>query len=146
MENGNGYDNQYWLMDGIYPCLATFVLGFAKPVSEKDCNFTYWQELICKDIERAFGVLQARWKVLSLPACHWEHSILDDMVRCCVILHNMIIEDEYENPDIDNDNVEFNNLDGTIVLPAYKIQVDDSITDLRQSVFAEVLQKSQTES
>ena len=56
------YQYPYWLCDGIYPRLASFVLAFAKPNTEIDRNFTFWQESTQKDIERAFGVLQAQWR------------------------------------------------------------------------------------
>jgi hypothetical protein len=66
--NGKRYSCPYWLADGIYPQLAVFVLGFAVPNTPIDKNFTYWQESVRKDIERAFGVLQARWGILTKPA------------------------------------------------------------------------------
>ena len=66
--NGNTYNYPYWLGDGIYPKLATFVTAFAKPASEIDKNFTNFQESIRKDIKHAFGVLQGHWRILSLPA------------------------------------------------------------------------------
>lgn len=137
--NGNEYDNPYWLVDGIYPRRSSFVSAFSKPISDIDRNFTHWQESCRKDIERAFGVLQARWRILSFPARHWDRYFLDDIVRCCVILHNMIVEDEYQESEQADEDVEFDEFDGTIVSPNYRIEVEDSMVDPAQSLFAEVL-------
>ena len=93
--NGTEHSCPYWLADGIYPELAVFVTGFRVPNNAIDQNFTHWQESTRKDIERAFGVLQARWAILRNPARQWDRTYLDSIVECCVILHNMIVEDEY---------------------------------------------------
>jgi hypothetical protein len=47
-----------------------------------------------KDIERAFGVLQARWAVLRGPAYGWDRNRLTEIITACIIMHNMIVEDE----------------------------------------------------
>lgn len=138
--NGNQYDTPYWLADGIYPRRTSFVLAYAQPVSDVDCNFTYWQESVRKDIERAFGVLQARWRMLAMPARQWDWSLLDNMVRCCVILHNMIIEDEYEMEEID-EQYEYDEIDGTVVSPTARIEVEDLLMDPANSPFATVLER-----
>jgi hypothetical protein len=54
------------------------------------------QEEACKDVERAFGVLQAQFAIVSFPSRGWHHSNLQRIMRCCVILHNMIIENKQE--------------------------------------------------
>jgi hypothetical protein len=52
------------------------------------------QESCRKDIERAFGVLQARWAVLRGPAYGWDRNRLTEIMTACIIMHNMIVEDE----------------------------------------------------
>jgi hypothetical protein len=44
--------------------------------------------------ERAFGVLLARFAIVRGPARFWDKRTLRNITACCVILHNMIIEDE----------------------------------------------------
>jgi len=52
----------YYLTDGIYPSYQTFVKSIRLLQSEPDKLFAKHQEGCRKDIERAFGVLQARFK------------------------------------------------------------------------------------
>jgi hypothetical protein len=138
--NGNDYTMPYWLGDGIYPRMATFVTGFAKPSTEIDKNFSNWHASIRKDIERAFGVLQARWRILALPARHWDRQFLDDVVRCCVILHNMIVEDEHGVPQLQN-NLKYDNYDGEDDNWSFVIKDSDVVTNPGESTFARMLER-----
>ena len=52
------------------------------------------QEAARKDIERAFGVLQSRFAIVRGPARFWDKKTLKNIMTCCIILHNMILEDE----------------------------------------------------
>jgi hypothetical protein len=96
--NGNDYSMGYYLTDGIYPEWATLVKSIKEkngvPLSRKEAHFTRAQEAARKDIERAFGVLQARFAIVRGPARFWDKKTLVDIMKCCVILHNMILEDE----------------------------------------------------
>ena len=56
------------------------------------------QEAARKDVERAFGVLQARFTILANPARFWYTDDLANVMRACIILHNMIVEDERDFP------------------------------------------------
>ncbi|XP_008663118.1 uncharacterized protein [Zea mays] len=57
-------------------------------------HFATIQESARKDIERAFGVLQKRWGVVRGPAYGWSPEHIGDIMKTCIILHNMIVEDE----------------------------------------------------
>jgi len=92
--NGNNYKFGYYLTDGIYPEYSTFVKSFTDPIDEKRKYFKKKQESARKDIERAFGVLKKRWKVLSFPSRYWDKARMHDVVYACIILHNMILQDE----------------------------------------------------
>ncbi|XP_068344131.1 uncharacterized protein [Pyrus communis] len=56
--NGNRYELGYYLTDGI------FVKSFSHPDSAKKKLFSQRQESYRKDVERAFGILQARWAIV----------------------------------------------------------------------------------
>jgi len=95
--NQRPYDMTYYLADGIYPSYPTFVKSIRLPQSEPDKLFAQHQEGCRKDIERAFGVLQARFKIIREPARLWDIADLSIIMRSCIILHNMIVEDERDS-------------------------------------------------
>jgi hypothetical protein len=90
--NGHAYNFGYYLANGIYPKWPTFVKAIRHPYEEKKIYFTQMQESYKKDIERTFGVLQARWAVLRGPAYGWDRNHLTEIITACIIMHNMIVE------------------------------------------------------
>ena len=92
--NGHTYNKGYYLADGIYPTWSVFVKTFSVARSEKVLNFKRVQESARKDIERAFGVLQGRWGIIRQPARAFQINTLKLIMYCCIMLHNMILEDE----------------------------------------------------
>ncbi|KAL5794550.1 hypothetical protein ACOSP7_003144 [Xanthoceras sorbifolium] len=52
------------------------------------------QEAYRKDVDRAFGVLQSRFKIVKGSARISDKMELHDIMTACIILHNRIIEDE----------------------------------------------------
>jgi hypothetical protein len=92
--NGFMYPRFYLLVDGIYPKWSCFVQTIHEPQDEKRFHFAMMQKFTRKDVERAFGVLQSRFAIIWNPSRHWNMTIIDDIMVTCVILHNMIIEDE----------------------------------------------------
>ncbi|XP_019100941.1 PREDICTED: uncharacterized protein LOC104789665 [Camelina sativa] len=92
--NQRPYDMAYYLADGIYPSYPTFVKSIRHPQNEPDKLFAQHQEGCRKDIELAFGVLQAQFKIIREPAHLWDIADLAMIMRSCIILHNMIVEDE----------------------------------------------------
>ena len=49
-----------------------------------------------KDVERVFGVFQSRFAIIKGSTRYWEKQVLHDIISACIIMHNMIIEDEYD--------------------------------------------------
>ena len=97
--NGHDYTMGYYLADGVYPSWATFVKTIPEPQGNKKKYFAVAQESCRKDVERAFGVLQARFAIVRGPTRFWDDDTLSLIMRACVIMHNMIIEDERDEED-----------------------------------------------
>ncbi|CAA7029170.1 unnamed protein product [Microthlaspi erraticum] len=64
--NGHEYGLAYYLTDGIYPSWLTFIQSIKLPKGRKAKRFAKRQEGVRKDVERAFGVLQARFAMRHL--------------------------------------------------------------------------------
>ena len=92
--NGNNYSMGYYLADGIYPSWATFVKTIPAPQDRKRQHFASAQEAGRKDVERAFRVLQARFAIMRRHAHFFHLETLKDIMKACIILHNIIVEDE----------------------------------------------------
>ncbi|XP_033147804.1 uncharacterized protein LOC103867821 [Brassica rapa] len=92
--NNHTYRMAYYLTDGIYPNWATFIQSIKLPQGPKAELFAERQESTRKDVERAFGVLQSRFAIVKNPALLWDKEKIGKIMRTCVILHNMIVEDE----------------------------------------------------
>jgi hypothetical protein len=94
--NEKEYQLGYYLVDGIYPEWQAFVKSMPMAQTKKHKLFAQHQEGARKDVKRAFGVLQAQWSILWHPARLYDWGDLHHIVIACIILHNMIIDDEKE--------------------------------------------------
>ncbi|XP_010495651.1 PREDICTED: uncharacterized protein LOC104772772 [Camelina sativa] len=91
---GKDYNMGYYLADGIYPKWSTIVQTIHEPRCPKKRYFATKQEAYRKYVERAFGVLQSRFAIVKRLARFWKKTVIHDIMTKCIILHNMIIEDE----------------------------------------------------
>ena len=55
---------------------------------------------------------EARWRILALPCKLWRKDAMNIIIKACIIMHNMIIEDEWDNHSLNHDYL-FCNDDGT---------------------------------
>jgi hypothetical protein len=100
------------------------------------------QEAVRKDVERAFGVLQARFTIVKTPTRLWKQKDIKRVMMTCIILHNMIVEDErglvnphynYDGPSTTNVvSREVNNTDFSAYVERYN--------DIRNTVVSRQLQ------
>uniref|UniRef100_A0A0D3BBI7 DDE Tnp4 domain-containing protein n=1 Tax=Brassica oleracea var. oleracea TaxID=109376 RepID=A0A0D3BBI7_BRAOL len=92
--NGRECHMAYYLTDGIYLKWATFIQSIPIPKGPKVVLFAQPQEAVRKDVERAFRVVQARFAIVKNPTLFWDKVKIEKIMRACIILHNMIVEDE----------------------------------------------------
>ncbi|XP_075521496.1 protein ANTAGONIST OF LIKE HETEROCHROMATIN PROTEIN 1-like [Primulina tabacum] len=97
------YTMGYYLANGIYTKWGTLVKKIHNPQGPKKKYFATRQESCRIDVERAFGVQQSKWAIITGPARVWSKRVLHDIMTTCIIMHNMIIEDERdENVSVTN--------------------------------------------
>lgn len=83
----------YWLCDGIYPKYPCFLHSILNPNDKEESYYASRQEGRRKDIERAFGVLQAKFHIVALPCKLWSNIEMKNIMYCCVIHHNMVVNE-----------------------------------------------------
>ena len=91
------YKIGYYLSGGIYLEWVTFVKTIPLPQGPKKKLFIERQELVRKDVMRAFGVLHARFSIVRGPTRLMNQKEIGVIMRVCVILHNIIVEDVRDN-------------------------------------------------
>lgn len=84
----------YLLGDGIYPRWPIFALPIHASDNIHEETYTKRQEGRRKDIERAFGVLQARFGILRQDDHRWYKGDIVDSSKACVIIHNLLDTNE----------------------------------------------------
>ena len=92
--NGRNYRFGYYLADGIYPTYSTIVKAFKHPDGQLEDTFKKRQESARKDVERAFGVLKAKWHIVKYAARPYHLDNLKSIMYACIIMHNMVIEEQ----------------------------------------------------
>lgn len=62
-----------------------------------------------KDIESSFSVLQRKWHIITLPACFWSVDTMARMMRCAIILNNIIVKERGDYDELDEEDKAFLN-------------------------------------
>ncbi|GJT79978.1 ALP1-like protein [Tanacetum coccineum] len=93
--NNVSYKRGYYLTDGIYPQWSVLIKSIKNSGMNDHKRILYKtkHEAARKYVERAFGVLKQKWKIIKYPARGMTRSGLSDIMYTCLILHNIIIHD-----------------------------------------------------
>ncbi|XP_021748592.1 uncharacterized protein LOC110714393 [Chenopodium quinoa] len=108
---------------GVYPQIPQSSFPNS-PQTRQDRLFAKHQEAARKDVERAFGVLQARFAIIKKPSLAWDTDILHNIMLACIIIHNMIVEDERETYQNNVNTNEFMNAGGNANEDTTEYQTD----------------------
>ncbi|KAI3457151.1 hypothetical protein Pfo_013814 [Paulownia fortunei] len=101
----SGSNNDINILDASH-LFSNLAKGIAPPVNYviqgKEYNMGYYladgiyqNEAYRKDVERVFEVLQSRFAIEAALTHFWRKSDLHDIMTTCIIIHNMIVENEY---------------------------------------------------
>jgi hypothetical protein len=88
---GQQFDWFYYLCDGIYPRVR-YLMSSSTDKEEKSVMFASHQEGARKSVERVFAVLFKRFRILDIPSRLWMAEDMGCILKCCVILHNMVAD------------------------------------------------------
>ena len=95
---GSEFNFPFFFVDGIYPPWSVLMKAPTLAVDEGTKKFIERQESIRKDIERAFGILKCRMKILKNGLMYKKRSKCVSVIKTCAILHNMIIDHQDLDP------------------------------------------------
>ncbi|GMF28692.1 unnamed protein product [Phytophthora fragariaefolia] len=127
--NGAMYDHAYYLTDESYPAWAIFQQSIRAPEGRKRQRYASVHEAVQKTLERAFGFLQKRFRILALPCKVWSPKAIGDVILACILLHNMVIGDELDDSPCNHDYL----FDGGWVSPAPPLPSDTCpVTNITQ--------------
>lgn len=85
-------DYMYLLVDGIYPPWSIIINTIRSLVSDNERRFSKQQEGCRKDLERVFAIIQNIFQILKNALHLHTMEDINDVVHCCIILHNMMVE------------------------------------------------------
>jgi hypothetical protein len=79
---GEDFSILYFLVDGIYPHWASFIGPISSPTSTAEAKFSKAQEAARKDVERLFGVVKGRFKIIRSGnrVEYWSKSFVVDVI------------------------------------------------------------------
>ena len=91
------YEFPYYLADEIYPQWTTFVKIIQNPQTEKEAHFFAKQEGYRKMWRGVLVSYKLVGQSLEGFFFFFDQKVLRSIMMTCIILHNMIVKDEYDS-------------------------------------------------
>jgi hypothetical protein len=99
--------------------------GITVPQYEKHQFFSMKQASLRKDVEYAFDLLKKRFIILAIHSRSYSRRTLDLIMCACIILHNMIIDNEKDGGYDDNYHIVT-----SVVAPPVTYEAPTSLTTI----------------
>ena len=84
--------------DGGYPCSelpVAIITPYREPLQGRvQSRFNHHHAKARSIIERAFGMLKARWRSLFFRALEVDHTFVPSVITACAVLHNICLTAE----------------------------------------------------
>jgi hypothetical protein len=125
--NGREHHMKYYLTDDIYPCWPVLVKCVSLPQQEKHRFFSMNQALMRRDVKCDFDLLKKRFNILVIPDRSYSQRTLNLIMRACIILHNMIIDNERDGGYDDNYHTVI-----SVIAPPVTYEAPASLTTILQ--------------
>jgi Plant transposon protein len=103
-------DVWYFSTDGIYPLWSIFVNTIRSPITDIDKCFLKQEEGCWKDVEQVFAVLENKFQILKNALRLHLIEYINDILHCCIILHNMMVGKQANNTNNNSKNKEYINI------------------------------------
>lgn len=90
--SGEVFNWYYYLTDGIFPAWKIFIKSVQEAGTARLTWYKARQEGARKCVERLFGVLFRRFKIMFIPSEIWSVAIMTSVAKAAIVMHNMIVE------------------------------------------------------
>jgi len=87
----------YYPTDGVYPDWRVLIKTYKHPKNRNKKNFGKQQEAVRKAIERLFGVLFRKYRMLRNPCSLWYTDDMANIMEAGVIMHKMTVLERKAN-------------------------------------------------
>lgn len=82
----------YYLVDEKYLNWVMFINSLAEEIYKKEEAFSGAQEVVRKDVQRAFGVLSSKWHLLAKAYNYTGRNAIKCAAKTSIIIHNILVE------------------------------------------------------
>ncbi|KAJ4946186.1 hypothetical protein JOQ06_023856 [Pogonophryne albipinna] len=82
----------FLLGDGGYPCMEVPVAPYREPLQGRvQSRFNQHHARARSIVERAFGMMKTRWRLLFFKALEVHHTFVPSVITACAVLHNICL-------------------------------------------------------